>query len=50
MPEGLTAFDLYRQLRIVNPSPYMFYVDMGEGTSIAGASPEMLCKVEAGTV
>jgi len=50
MPSGLSAFDLYRHLRIVNPSPYMFYLDCGAGLSIVGASPEMLCKVEDGVI
>ena len=42
-------FDLYRVLRVVNPSPYMFYLTLGE-TSVIGASPEMLVRVENGVV
>lgn len=42
-------FDLYRVLRIVNPSPYMFFLNQ-PGRSIIGASPEMLVRVEGGTV
>ncbi|HMO53874.1 MAG TPA: anthranilate synthase component I [Tepidiformaceae bacterium] len=42
-------FNLYRQLRIVNPSPYMFYLDMGD-FQIVGASPELLVRVEDGVV
>ncbi len=38
------ALDLYRALRVVNPSPYMFYLQMEEAV-IAGASPEMLVRV-----
>ncbi|MDR3011847.1 MAG: anthranilate synthase component I [Chitinispirillales bacterium] len=38
-------FDLYRSLRIVNPSPYMFYLSLDE-RQIIGASPEMLVRVE----
>ena len=34
LPEGVTAFDIYRQLRVVNPSPYMFYVDAGPGLQV----------------
>jgi anthranilate synthase component 1 len=34
-------FDVYRALRSVNPSPYMFYLDFGE-TKLIGASPEVL--------
>ena len=42
-------FDLYRILRVVNPSPYMFYFRSGE-PSVIGASPEMLVRVEDGVV
>ena len=38
-------FTVYRALRHVNPSPYMFFVRMG-GRSIVGSSPEMLVRVE----
>ena len=34
-------FDVYRALRSINPSPYMFYLDFG-GTKLIGASPEIL--------
>jgi anthranilate synthase component 1 len=47
LPAYVSSFDLYRQLRMVNPSPYMFYVEVGEDTQIVGASPEMLVKVDA---
>jgi anthranilate synthase component I len=40
-------FDLYRILRVVNPSPYMYFMNV-EGTSVIGASPEMLVRVEEG--
>jgi len=36
-------FDAYRALRMLNPSPYMFYLETREGT-IFGASPEMLVR------
>jgi anthranilate synthase component 1 len=42
-------FDMYRVLRVVNPSPYMFYMNIDD-TSVIGASPEMLVRVEDGTV
>ena len=42
-------FNLYRKLRSVNPSPYMFYLDFGDPV-ILGASPEMLVRVEDGMV
>jgi anthranilate synthase component 1 len=39
------SFRVYRALRHVNPSPYMFYLHMGN-VAVAGASPEMLVRVE----
>jgi len=39
----------YRALRSINPSPYMYFVKMGE-RQLVGSSPEMLVRVEAGTV
>lgn len=48
-PTKLHPFNVYRQLRKVNPSPYMFYLDCG-GLQIVGASPETLCKVEKNVV
>lgn len=38
-------FDLYRVLRHLNPSPYMYYLNLGE-LDIVGASPEVLVRVE----
>lgn len=38
-------FNVYRALRYINPSPYLFFLKMGE-TSIAGSSPEMLVRVQ----
>ena len=42
-------FDIYRALRVINPSPFMFYVSAGP-TTLVGASPEILCRVENGTM
>lgn len=42
----LHPFNVYRHLRQVNPSPYMFYVDCGADCQLVGASPETLCKIE----
>jgi anthranilate synthase component 1 len=39
-----SAFEIYRALRIVNPSPYMYFLKMPE-TTIVGSSPEMLVRV-----
>jgi len=41
------AFTVYRALRHVNPSPYMYFLRMGQ-VSIVGSSPEMLVRVEGG--
>jgi len=38
-------FSIYRALRTINPSPYMFYLDLGEEI-VVGASPEMMVKVD----
>lgn len=41
--------DLYRRLRAINPSPYLFYFNFGD-YHIAGSSPEMLVEVQGDTV
>lgn len=43
-----TPFSLYRALRSVNPSPYMFYLEAGE-VKLVGSSPEILVKLEGHT-
>lgn len=42
-PTSLHPFNIYRHLRTVNPSPYLFYIDLLE-FQIIGASPELLVK------
>ncbi|MFQ3652568.1 MAG: chorismate-binding protein, partial [Gemmataceae bacterium] len=42
-------FDIYRTLRVVNPSPFLFYLRTPE-TTLIGSSPEIMCRVEAGQV
>ena len=49
-PTKAAPFDIYRALRTINPSPYMFYFDLGGEFFIIGASPEILVRVEDGTV
>ncbi len=44
-----SAFDIYRVLRVVNPSPFLFYLNFGE-FQLIGSSPEILVRVEDGTV
>jgi anthranilate synthase component 1 len=48
-PFTLSPLSLYRALRRVNPSPYLFFLDLGD-FAIAGSSPEILVKVTDGTV
>ena len=43
-PAPVEAFSIYRGLRAVNPSPYMYFLEFGD-FQIAGASPEPLVKV-----
>jgi len=49
VPCDVDPFAVYRALRMVNPSPYMYFLRDGD-TSVAGASPEMLVRVENGQV
>jgi len=42
-------FDIYRALRVVNPSPYMFFLRFG-ATQVVGASPEVLVRQEGDVV
>ena len=48
-PFKLPPFALYRALRRVNPSPYLFFLEFG-GFAIAGSSPELMVKARDGTV
>ncbi len=48
-PTSAHPFQIYRSLRAVNPSPYMYYLDMGD-FQIVGASPELLVQVVDGKV
>ncbi|MDD3726495.1 MAG: anthranilate synthase component I [Candidatus Ratteibacteria bacterium] len=41
----VSPFNIYRTLRVINPSPYMFYLDAGEFT-LVGSSPEILVKLD----
>lgn len=45
----LPAFELYRSLRRLNPSPFLFYLNFG-GFSLVGSSPEILVRVRDNTV
>ena len=48
-PMSLDPFAVYRGLRTVNPSPYMFFLETDE-MALVGSSPEMLVKVDDGAV
>jgi anthranilate synthase component 1 len=49
MPFQGRPFDLYRVLRTVNPSPYLYFLEL-DGLTLVGTSPEVLVRVEDGTV
>jgi anthranilate synthase component 1 len=48
-PFAASPLALYRALRSINPSPYMFYYDMGDH-HVVGSSPEILARLEGNTV
>ena len=45
VPFKARPLDVYRSLRALNPSPYMYFIDLGE-TQIVGSSPEVLVRVQ----
>jgi anthranilate synthase component 1 len=47
--DGVDPFDVYRALRVVNPSPYMFHLEL-PGMQVTGASPEVLARLEEGKI
>ena len=49
VPFNARPVDVYRALRALNPSPYMFFLDTG-GTQVVGSSPEILVRLQGGTV
>jgi anthranilate synthase component 1 len=49
IPFAAAPLDLYRALRTLNPSPYMYYLDLDD-FQIVGSSPEILTRVEDGEV
>jgi anthranilate synthase component 1 len=44
---SLSPFEVYRALRLINPSPYMYFCELGDIT-VVGSSPEALVKLHAG--
>jgi anthranilate synthase component I len=49
MTTSAHPFDIYRALRMVNPSPFMFYLTAPECT-LVGSSPEIMCRVQDGVI
>ena len=49
VPVRCAPFEIYRSLRSLNPSPYMFYLNLG-GFALVGSSPEILVRCEEGSV
>ena len=53
VPTARTPIEIYRSLRRINPSPYLFYLDLGgveDGAALVGASPELLVRVRGDEV
>ncbi|WP_256645720.1 anthranilate synthase component I [Thermomonas paludicola] len=49
VPFNARPVDVYRALRALNPSPYMYFLDVG-GTQVVGSSPEILVRLQDGKV
>ena len=49
VPFRARPIDVYRALRALNPSPYMYFLDVG-GTQVVGSSPEILVRLQDGKV
>ncbi|HEX6307239.1 MAG TPA: anthranilate synthase component I [Longimicrobiales bacterium] len=49
VPAARDPFELYRALRALNPSPYLFFMEL-DGSALVGSSPEVLVRVEEGIV
>ncbi|QDV22179.1 anthranilate synthase component I [Aureliella helgolandensis] len=49
LPNLCEPFEVYRSLRVVNPSPFMFYVRT-PAVTLVGASPEVMCRVVGGVM
>jgi anthranilate synthase component 1 len=49
VPFHARPVDVYRALRALNPSPYMYFLDVG-GTQVVGSSPEILVRQQGGTI
>ena len=50
LPLQVEPFGIYRQLRRINPSPYLFFLRAGGDRILIGSSPEILVRVEGGRI
>ncbi len=50
MPCAAAPLAVYRALRRINPSPHLFFIDLGAGRALLGASPELLVRARGGEV
>ncbi len=46
---NVEPYEIYRALRLINPSPYMYFLRCG-GTTVVGASPEVMVRLEGGRI
>jgi len=46
---GIEPYEIYRALRLINPSPYMYFLRCGNAT-VVGASPEVMVRLEGGRI
>ncbi len=49
VPMAASPFELYRALRSLNPSPYLYFLEL-DGVTLVGSSPEVLARVEDGRI
>ncbi len=50
MPCAAAPLAVYRSLRRINPSPHLFFIDLGAGRALLGASPELLVRARGGEI
>jgi anthranilate synthase component 1 len=50
MPCAVAPLAVYRALRRINPSPHLFFIDLGAGRALLGASPELLVRARGGEI
>ncbi len=50
IPCSAAPLAVYRALRRINPSPHLFFIDLGAGRALLGASPELLVRTRGGEI